>query len=411
MLTLFYALISFYYFQVCETVKGIDAVCTGCLDKLINALSFIESCKHSNQRLITILDNLSSTLNTEIDTTNKKAMYIVCKEHETQLVFEERGVECSSCKELFYNKEDVKEHTFKEHGSHICTKCQYTSSNETAMVIHELTTHLFNCAFCSTITITEESLKEHEERSHSTQVCKDCGKSFKGMDKLLAHEEKHSVKHDCPKCGKQYTTKEFYQKHVKLCLAGQVKRHPFRSEIEKLYVCRECGKGYSTPGGLRVHEKYVHGNAQPHVCKQCGKKFTAPSYLKAHLITHTRAKNFKCEICNGKFVTKEALLYHTRRHTGEKPYPCNLCGEKFVNSSSRADHIKHKHIGPTISCDLCSRKFVTKNFLRLHKKKHYDPTNKLYIGRTTLPPNVPGEQNMRCMKTEQLVVENEYIVN
>lgn len=379
-------------------------MCTRCLNKAVDALKFIESCINTNKRLNRILDSLTLTLSPEIDTSYKKMMYIVCKEYSSQLILVEEEtrprkvpkVKCSICKETFHSTEEVKKHTFNEHGLYTCDKCQYTSTNETVLVEHEMSPALYKCASCPITRCTEDSLKEHEDGLHGMHVCKECGKSFQGLDKLLIHEEKHSTKNQCPKCGKVYTTKEFYQKHVKLCLAGLVRPHPLRSEIHKAYFCQECGKGYSTPGGLRVHDKFVHGNAQPHVCNQCGKKFTAPSYLKAHLITHTGAKNFKCDICNGKFVTKEALLYHTRRHTGEKPYDCNLCGEKFVNSSSRADHIKHKHIGPTLNCELCERKFVTKNFLRLHMNKHYDPTNKLYIGRSIIPPNVPGHHNMRC---------------
>lgn len=387
-----------------QEIAGVDAVCTDCLNKAVEAIKFIESCENSNRKLNMILDTLTDTLSMDIDTTNQEKMYILCKEDSPQLIFVEKEmklkkvskVKCSMCKEIFQSLEEVKEHIYNKHGLYTCDRCQYTNNNEAVMVEHDTSPELYKCAACPVIRCTEDSLKEHEDSLHGAHVCKDCGKSFKGLDKLLAHEEKHSTVNKCPKCGKVYTTIEFFQKHVKLCLTGQVIAHPFRSEHNRSYSCKECGKGYSTPGGLRVHEKFVHGDAKPHVCNQCGKKFTAPSYLKAHLITHTGAKNFKCDICNGHFVTKEALLYHTRRHTGEKPYSCNQCDEKFVNSSARADHIKHKHIGPTLACKLCQRKFVTKNFLRIHMKRHYDPTNRLFIGRNTIPPNVPGHQNMRC---------------
>lgn len=401
-----------------EGVSGLDVVCTECLDKAVTALLFIESCESSNQRLNRIIDSLNCTLSDETDTSNNKIMYIMCNEFNSELIFVDKEsipkkvpkVKCSICKDVFQSAGEVKEHTYNEHGLYLCDKCQHTSYNDSVMVEHEISSELYKCASCPVTRCTESSLKEHEDSLHGRYVCKECGKSFKGLDKLLAHEDKHSATNQCPKCGKIYTTKEFFQKHVKLCLLGKVIPHQLRSELNRPYFCQDCGKPYSTPGGLKVHQKFVHGNAKHHVCNQCGKKFTAQSYLKAHLITHTGAKNFKCHICNGNFVTKEALLYHTRRHTGEKPYSCKICGEKFVNSSSRADHIKHKHIGPTLDCELCPRKFVTKNFLRLHMKRHYDPTNKLYIGRNSIPPNMPGQQNMRCPKIDEMIVDSEYTI-
>lgn len=394
-----------------QGVAGVDAVCSECLEKAVDAVKFIENCENSNKKLNMVLDALTDALSMVGDTANKKVMYIVFNEYTPQLIFEQKDtkakkvqkLKCSICKEIFHSSKEIKEHTYYEHGLFTCDKCQYTSSNVSVMVIHEMSPKMYKCAACSVMRCTEDSLKEHEVNLHGTHVCKECGKSFQGVDKLLAHEERHSSKNQCPKCGKIYTTIEFYHKHVKLCLTGQVIAHPMRSELKRAYCCQECGKRYSTPGGLKVHQKFVHGNAKPHVCNECGKKFTAPCYLKAHLITHTGVKNFKCDICNGHFVTKEALLYHTRRHTGEKPYSCNICKEKFVNSSARADHIKYKHIGPTLACKLCPRKFVTKNFLKIHMKKHNDPTNKLYIGRNSIPPNVPGKQNMRV--PPQMVLE------
>lgn len=302
---------------------------------------------------------------------------------------------CLECNELFDDIDNLKMHNLTNHFLFTCEKCLETFETETEQTEHDESVKTYHCDDCNDYYCTEISLKKHKVNVHSTHICKVCGKSIKGLQKLKHHEKKHSVKSTCEKCGKSYSTKSSYLKHVQLCLENKLEKHPIRSNLIRNYVCKLCGKGYSTSSGLRVHERFVHGNAKPHVCEYCNKAFTAPSYLKIHMVKHSGVKNYKCSLCNGKFGSKEALLYHTRRHTGEKPYSCHLCDQKFVNASSRAEHIKFKHIGPTLMCEICPRKFVTQTFLRMHMQRHHDPTSKLFAPRTIMPANVPGGDNVR----------------
>ncbi|CAG4961022.1 unnamed protein product [Parnassius apollo] len=401
--------------NLCDEITGIDAVCITCVDKALEAARFIDKCHKTTNLIHNVFHNLSEVFNVDLDTSKKDcALYITIDETNSKLVWmkkEQRKrknnhngkhtqTECIECCKIFNDYFDLKAHNMVTHDSFTCEKCYEIFSSELELTIHESNMHKYKCPECHQFRNTEEALKEHQRRAHSIIVCTECGKSCQGLDKFKIHEEKHNTKHVCPKCGKTYTTKDFYLKHVKLCLEDLIDPHPTRSSIKKNYTCEKCAKAYSTPGGLRVHNRFVHGNAKPHVCKECGKHFTAPSYLKNHMIKHTGEKNFICDLCGSRFVTKEALLYHTRRHTGEKPYSCKLCNERFVNASARAEHIKFKHVGPTLKCDICPRKFVTSYFLKQHISRHHDPTSKLYYGRNMIPPNMPAEQNMRTLKIE-----------
>lgn len=383
-------------------------MCTECTNTALVSLRFIEKCKTSTDILNKVFENLSSTLDADIEIEDKnKSLYMVIDDLQSRILYVDKPqkrhkhnivkkpYECISCDDCFESFIDLKVHNLGVHGSLTCDKCMETFRNEEDLMSHESYTHKYKCSDCPQYRSTEEALKDHHNREHNIYVCKECGKPCQGLDKLQIHEEKHKSKSECPKCGKRYTTKEFYEKHVNLCLNNLIDPHPIRSSMDKLYSCEKCEKAYSTPGGLRVHNRFVHGNAKPHICNECGKKFTAPSYLKVHMIKHTGEKNFKCHICNSRFVSKEALLYHTRRHTGEKPYSCKICSERFVNASARAEHIKFKHVGPTLMCEICSRKFVTTHFLKQHISRHHDPSSKLYYGRNMIPPNLPLEQNMR----------------
>lgn len=400
--------------QVCDEITGVEAVCADCVNEALTSARFIEKCQSSSNILNRVFDNLCNTFSASIDTSNtNKTLYVVIEDLESQILLVDKPkkqntltshlpFQCQVCNVYFDTFEDVKAHNLAVHGTLTCDKCIETFESDIDLVTHEELNHKYKCSDCPQYRSTEERLRDHYDRLHNTYICKECGKPCKGLDKLHIHEEKHKARSSCPKCGKAYTTKEFYEKHVKLCINNLIDPHPIRSSMEKSYCCEKCDKAYSTPGGLRVHNRFSHGNAKPHECKECGKKFTAPSYLKVHMIKHTGEKNFKCNICKSRFVSKEALLYHTRRHTGEKPYSCKFCTEKFVNASARAEHIKFKHIGPTLMCEICSRKFVTTHFLKQHISRHHDPTSKLYYGRNMIPPNMPVEENMRrfIIKTE-----------
>ncbi|CAH2987457.1 unnamed protein product [Chilo suppressalis] len=387
-----------------EEIPGIEAVCTECVNKTLEAMRFLELCKNANKKLYDIFDKLAETLNGEIDLScQNQSLYIALEDNTTKILLVknkknmeskskkgQHSFECFLCDDSFIDLDELKTHNLSLHGFLTCELCHETYVNNAELLYHVNNAHKYKCDKCQIRKDTQDQLDNHIDSAHTLHECKKCGISCTGRDNLRSHEDKHSnnsyKKNQCPKCGKVYSTKGFFLKHVKLCFEDLIDPHPIRSEIVKTFFCNICGKGYSSYGSLRVHNRFTHGNAKPHVCKQCGKKFTAPSYLKVHMIKHTGEKNFKCNICGNRFVSKEALLYHTRRHTGEKPYTCKHCDERFVNASARTEHIKFKHIGPTLMCEICSQKFVTTHFLKQHMNKHYDPTSKLYVSRV-IPPN------------------------
>ncbi|CAH0757066.1 unnamed protein product [Diatraea saccharalis] len=396
--------------QICEEIPGIDAICPDCVDKALETARFLEKCKSANNKLCSILHNLEETLNVDINLSGQEqSLYIVVEENDSKIILVGNATnekvkskskkvkcqfECFACNEDFDEFDELKAHNLSTHGYLTCDICHDVYNSNDDLLYHLNNTHKYECDHCKIRRDTQEQLEDHIDLCHTLYVCKQCGISCQGSEKLQLHEQKHNThkKNQCPKCGKVYCTKEFFQRHVKLCFEDRIDPHPMRTEIVKTLFCKICGKGYSSYGGLRVHNRFAHGNAKPHVCKLCGKEFTAPSYLKTHMIKHTGEKNFKCEICGNRFVSKEALLYHTRRHTGEKPYSCKQCNEKFVNASARAEHIKYKHVGPTLMCEICSQKFVTTNFLKQHMNRHRDPTSKLYVSKT---PDMPGEENYK----------------
>lgn len=83
-----------------------------------------------------------------------------------------------------------------------------------------------------------------------------------------------------------------------------------------------------------------------YLCKFCGKGFSSPANLEPHLRTHTGERPFGCTVCGKHFSQYWNLKIHKNVHTGERPYACPLCGERFADPSNLKKHQKRHHPQP-----------------------------------------------------------------
>ncbi|XP_049882223.1 zinc finger protein 25-like [Pectinophora gossypiella] len=225
----------------------------------------------------------------------------------------------------------------------------------------------FKCSKCPKSYGSLSLLKGHEADSHIGMMCTECGKTFNNMHTLKMHEKSHYLRFVCQQCGRVYKNHNTFKKHLDNNVCETTVRH---SPANAKFECDYCHKKYTQKISLRVHIQYEHGNYKSHDCKWCKKKFFCQSRLKAHIVKHTKEKNFICTICSGKFVSKESLLYHTRIHTGERPYPCPLCDQRFLSASRRAQHVRSHHTEATVECEVCHSKFKSMHYLIKHRKIH-----------------------------------------
>lgn len=259
-----------------------------------------------------------------------------------------------------------------------CKECLSSFQSFAYLRCHYMRMHApkdFKCDKCPKSFGSAGILSVHKVESHTRGlVCAECGKVFNNHNTLKMHEKSHYVRLMCQKCGRIYKNPNTYKMHIENRICEAPTR---RSQADAKFECDYCHKKYSQKITLRVHIQYEHGNYKYLNCKWCNKKFWCKSRLNAHIVKHTKERNFTCTICNGKFVSKESLLYHTRIHTGERPYKCPHCDCRFLNSSRRAAHVRSRHMDPIVQCDLCQATFKSYHFLHKHKKLHTELDDKL----------------------------------
>ena len=57
------------------------------------------------------------------------------------------------------------------------------------------------------------------------------------------------------------------------------------SEQLSRYVCKTCGKGFTRPSHLKIHER-IHTGLRPFVCSFCNRSFNQKGNLKSHLYAY-----------------------------------------------------------------------------------------------------------------------------
>lgn len=298
---------------------------------------------------------------------------------------------CNRCKRTYANPRLLKTHRCPSR-QHKCVKCGAIFSKSGFLRRHERLAHgdpcpKSNCNVCGKVFSSTSKLKHHQKNKNCDKyLCKSevfpcpfCQFSFSIKNYLLKHIRRHhpveylshyeaetledlgveeEVKdklYKCSLCEKTYASSNTFKKHA--CMHAKV-----------LFLCPECGKGFSNKYGLKQHQR-VHTGEKPHSCPHCPKSFAHVGQLNVHLRTHTGEKPYLCTHCGDSFRQSGDLKRHERKHTGIRPHNCPECGKSFSRPQSLKAHLM-LHLGQRMfKCTQCGKSFSRNYHLRRHHQK------------------------------------------
>ncbi|XP_029432355.1 zinc finger protein 526-like [Rhinatrema bivittatum] len=278
---------------------------------------------------------------------------------------------------------------------------------------------VFHCLECKKELGSAEQLRRHRKAHVKEEyLCNECNRSFTSANRLQAHQKVHEDgTHECPECSKVFKK------------AASLEQHLRSHSGEALYLCVDCGLGFSTEMTLLVHRK-THTANPLHRC-QCGKAFSNMTKFLYHRRTHTGksgipqgkqrligeaaipqpdqfteskhdmdreasegqvapalppkplasvtpteetakvALAYRCPQCGKTFSTHIRLVRHKRVvHILERKHKCQICGQKFKKLVHVKNHMR-THTGERpFQCTECGKTFASLANLMRHHLTH-----------------------------------------
>lgn len=255
---------------------------------------------------------------------------------------------CASCGEIFYTPNGIKGHScekkrrrpekdFRTYDMRYCRfcdqrfqsldenkahKCEFQHPDDPKQVI---------CRCCGKVLAKLAFNRHMETHSGVDWVCSICNRKLATERALKTHLTTHTGNkpYKCSECNETFINKVVLDRHMR-----------FHGQMPKLFRCEYCFKQLSTDTSLKSHVQRLHKNTvqcelcklefpnrdylkdhfqsshEPSVCGICGKSFSLPRYLKMHEKLHyddTTVTKMNCSICS-KQLTVKNIKHHVYRH-------------------------------------------------------------------------------------------------
>ncbi|XP_037024851.1 zinc finger protein 652-B-like [Bradysia coprophila] len=242
-------------------------------------------------------------------------------------------------------------------------------------MIASLPKERLSCAICGKECPSLASVRRHETEVHLTKeerqkyrsstsdihkatddvatMCDICNFPFKNIDwhkknhlppgVITAVEGSYRPHYRCLKCDSLFSKKQTYLSHAMTeCKAEGTPENADQptDELEKNFLCNQCGQSFNRKYTLKVHELAVHANKRDFKCQYCDKRFVIEYRKKLHEKKHLGTLSVTCDLCGFNFRGKQVLKKHIRGvHENRRPHKCPFCEKSFKTSTARNYHI------------------------------------------------------------------------
>ena len=88
------------------------------------------------------------------------------------------------------------------------------------------------------------------------------------------------------------------------------------SQTESPYKCEICGKGFSTVGNRKTHQKIGCEGILDYQCTFCNKKFGLKNNMEIHIKamhTHRGSQDYQCSFCDQKYSLQASVKRHMKK--------------------------------------------------------------------------------------------------
>ncbi|XP_059051455.1 zinc finger protein ZFP2-like [Achroia grisella] len=293
---------------------------------------------------------------------------------------------CENCVKGFNFKGSYDKHMEKHSqsiGEFQCDICKQRMATEEKLLSHKrYHQQRYKCCECGLTRISRLSIQDHYTAFHCNGYyqynCPHCSKVFKrqvSLRKHVVYSHTNKQRVSCAYCHKTYANKEVLKGHMIMRHAKEVAG----GEVNKKYICQECGKAFKAPSHLKNHS-IKHSHRRDYYCVECDKSFKSNSSLKQHLKTAAPHVNYvelplPCLHCEKRFAIRRDLERHTNRiHLNIRPHQCDRCDKAYVNGWSLNEHKRVVHEGYKrplkFPCPMCDKVFDRNQILKGHIRTH-----------------------------------------
>ena len=195
----------------------------------------------------------------------------------------EKALECSTCRNTFYNEANLKRH----------------------LRLHEENPLDFPCDICGKKFTRKDNLFRHRERLH---------KLFNINFDAMQPDSKQ-LSFQCKMCSADFgASKDAFESHIVMEVCKK-REKSVTVNIEGRIECDLCDKTFVEMSNLKRHINLKHSSRQQtNTCDKCDKTYTNISSLKRHVNTvHSPGdQTFCCESCGAEFTRRTSLVRHVK---------------------------------------------------------------------------------------------------